>query len=327
NTPYIGSWAKNYVRILKRINTEPGSQDKTKVIALLIQFNTLEVEAIREAAFIKTAADAQIAPEKQAFDAYLVGVLKDLNGKENEALRYYQQAVELMPNIPRFLNSAAHSASNNKNYHLSAAYLQRALIIASKPGGNKRGAVLYRNNLSTLWFDLGEYKKAVEFAEQALTTAGDLDKQDKTVIVSIYHRLADAWEALKKYHKALFYLEKIRQKNIENYGLGHQEAELFHDSLGRVRGLLGDWTKAIEHYQLALKSAIKTYGKGHEFVANTHMNLGKAFEALPDYPSATQHYSTALVIYEALFDANDPAIITAKAKLNDMRALSRRKRG
>ena len=137
NTPYIGSWAKNYVRILKRINTEPGSQDKTKVIALLIQFNTLEVEAIREAAFIKTAADAQIAPEKQAFDAYLVGVLKDLNGKENEALRYYQQAVELMPNIPRFLNSAAHSASNNKNYHLSAAYLQRALIIASKPGGIK----------------------------------------------------------------------------------------------------------------------------------------------------------------------------------------------
>lgn len=315
-TPYIGSWARAFTRLLKRIQAEPDSDDKTKQILLLLQFKINAVEQMRRKAFkVKRPAGGRNDREKRAWDAYVMGLLQYLIGNQQAQFDYYRQAAELMPDSMRFLNSAAGAANDNNEPELAAAYLVRALVIAEKPDGDKTSAVYFRNNLSILWYKIGDYTKSIKFAEQALASVGDLKAQNKTTVVGIYGNLASAWEALEDYPKALGYFEKVHTGNIDNYGVDHQEGLTSQGDLSRIEGLMGNWPKAVEYARNVLQGDTKIYGADHQLVAADHVKLSDAYLGLGDIPKAKQHYHKALGIYRAQFDESDPAIQSIKEKL------------
>ena len=58
----------------------------------------------------------------------------------------------------------------------------------------------------------------------------------------------------------------------------------------------GEYDKAIEYYEKALKSGIKTFGEDHPQVAIYRNNLGLAWQAKGEYDKAIEYYEKALSV-------------------------------
>ena len=80
----------------------------------------------------------------------------------------------------------------------------------------------------------------------------------------------------------------------------------------------GDYPKAQEHYEQALKSRQAIYGgKPHVYLAKTHSNLGQIQLQLKNYEAAAEHFGAAHKMYsECLGEDHDTTQQTAKALEN-----------
>ena len=68
----------------------------------------------------------------------------------------------------------------------------------------------------------------------------------------------------------------------------------------------GDYEKALEYYDKALKVRERVLGSGHPSTATTYNNMAGVYQAQGDYEKALEYYEKALTVFMAKLGANHP---------------------
>lgn len=145
-------------------------------------------------------------------------------------------------------------------------------------------------NLGYSYDDLGEFRKAIEFYEQALVIfreIGDGRAEDNILgnLGVTYMNLGDARKAIEFYEQQSKIVREIGDRRGEGNALGN---------LGSAYMDLGDTRKAIDFYEQQLLIAREVGDRHGE--GNALGNLGNAYSASGDARKAVEYCEQALVI-------------------------------
>jgi len=196
-------------------------------------------------------------------------------GRIDEAIESYQQALQLDPSYP-----VAH-------YGLGNTFAQQGKLEDAKH--HLRGAVRLdpnfaeaHNNLGNALARLGELRDAIEHFRKAL----ELDP----VLAETHFNLGNALVQTGHLEEAIGHLQRAVKINPR-----YAEA---HHNLGRVVAARGDLGKAIEHFREAVRV--------RPDVAEAHESLGRALAQQGKRDEAIQHYQEALRIMKSRPEATGP---------------------
>ncbi|MBF0466935.1 MAG: tetratricopeptide repeat protein [Nitrospirae bacterium] len=254
----------------------------------------------------KELAEARV--KAAASDTFSLAKLKSLEIKYQEALDYYEKAVELDPQNTLYLNEAGFMYDTLGQYQNAIEYYEQALKIDKKNfGDNHPNIARDLNNLGMAYVSLGQYQKAIYYFEQALAIyKNELGDNYPNVAISL-NNLGEAYVSLGQYQKSLYYLEQALTIDKKNFGDNHPNIARDLNNLGMAWGAMGEYKKAIEYFGLSLAIDRKNLGDNHPNVARDLNNLGDAYFALGNYEKVIPLLKQALSIYETQLGSNHPS--------------------
>ena len=152
------------------------------------------------------------------------------------------------------------------------------------------------NSLGTVYKDLGDNKKAIEYYQQSLKIAraiGDRKREGYAFngLGLAYRRLGDYKQAIQYHQQHLKIARAIGNREGEANSLGN---------LGSAYGSLGDYKQAIQYHQQSLQ--IDRVIGDRQGEGNSLGNLGIAYQSLGDYKQAIQYYQQHLKIARTIGD-------------------------
>jgi tetratricopeptide (TPR) repeat protein len=229
-------------------------------------------------------------PNIQAGQAWAKSIVREAGVKENRPEKKY--ALELCSSYPLV---GAHVLSLRLHPSESIRWLEIALDAARKLKNRaSEGAAL--GNLGTDYYNLGDYRKAIEFYEQHLAITKEIgDKRGEGAALGnlglAYHRLGDYRKAIEFHEQRLAIAKEIGYKMGEGNALGN---------LGLAYKDLGDYRKAIEFHEQHLAIAKEIGDKLGE--GDALGNLGIAYKNLGDYRKAIEFHEQHLAITKEIGD-------------------------
>lgn len=154
---------------------------------------------------------------------------------------------------------------------------------------NKLDAIgTYYTKISTVYYDLNQFEKALEYDKKSLTYMLQGNDDERIAFSHIY--ICDDFYALKKTDSALAYLRKARPIifKLNNHRLNIQ----YYSKLAQGKRLKLDFKGAIEEYLKLIKEA--KFGNNKFQLLAAHKNIGSCYFNLGDLKSARHYYLLAL---------------------------------
>lgn len=153
--------------------------------------------------------------------------------------------------------------------------------------------------LLALWYWLkGDAKKARSNLEEY---PNDVEKEMAWRLVRNDEILPyDRW---KEARKQKWFIDLIGPLTTD-----YSNAATYRNNLGAAWNAKGDYDKAIEYYEKALKSDLKTFGEDHPNIATYRNNLGATWKAKGEYDKAIEYYEMALKSDLKNFGENHPKV-------------------
>ncbi|MEA2029381.1 MAG: CHAT domain-containing tetratricopeptide repeat protein, partial [Campylobacterota bacterium] len=176
-------------------------------------------------------------------------------------------------------------------------YLEKALAYNIKllKSNDLKLAYIY-NDLSLLYMDRANFKKALAYTQKALAIKCALPQKKspkiQASIATSYNNLAELYRMKREYNKAYEHYQKalkIRQKVLgENHSLTAQS----YENLASFYSELGSYQKALHYRQKAL--AIRQKTKDH--LAESNHNLGRTYQKDGQYTKALEFFFRSLTL-------------------------------
>ena len=202
-------------------------------------------------------------------------------------------------------NSPAYAdylAMRGKAYGFNAVYEQAKTDLTGALAVRTKAAD--QLTLAEIWYRTGDYRKSLEFCEQARNNAGD----DKLVLASALSCAGKDYRALHDYRKAFEFYSASHRLKAELFGAEHpQVAETLND-LGNLCLEEKHFGQALEYYSQALKINEKRLGTNHPQTAKIYNNIGIVFRNQKRYARALEYYQKSLDSKVALLGAVHPEI-------------------
>ena len=103
------------------------------------------------------------------------------------------------------------------------------------------------------------------------------------------------------------------------FGKEYSDVDAAWNCLGSAWHDKGEYDKAIEYFEKALKSNLKSLGEEHDYVATGWNNLGEAWCKKGDYDKAIEYFEKALAISQKTLGKEHPQTKTFNENLNDVK--------
>jgi predicted ATPase len=192
--------------------------------------------------FLKAAEKASKVYANIEAVSYFQYALRLLEEREGE-LREKGRILERLGDIKRLVGE----------YNASTKYWNDALLSWKQLGEKETVARLHRKMANVLWEDVGDAEKAKGHHDEALKI---LEAEPESVeLASLFEDMADMYYHTENMTKALSWTEKALElaKKLNDYG----SIASSYVGLGRItNSMSGDWKKAIECHEKALKIAL-----------------------------------------------------------------------
>lgn len=163
----------------------------------------------------------------------------------------------------------------------------------------------YLNMAGGISHDLGDYKRAIGYFEQALA----IDKKSFADVhpnVAIrLNNIGMAWQGLGDYKRAIGYYKQSLGIDKKFFGDEHPKVAIRLNNIGLAWQDLGEYKRAIGYYKQALGILGKARDKGHPYAATLN-NLGLALNRLGEYKRAIGYHEQALAIDKRSFGDEHP---------------------
>ncbi len=184
------------------------------------------------------------------------GIIYNKLGKNDSAVTYFLN----------YINALESSDSPIKNQGIATAY----------------------NNIASCYYDLNNYGKAAGYDKAAIPYR-ILDRNEEMIAIT-YIFVADDFDNMRQFDSAVFYLSKAKpiveklQKNSLNVH--------YYDIVAQTHRLKGDYTKAIEAYNIDIEES-KKINDGFQIMRMRKM-IGISYAGLKDFSRARQFFLLAL---------------------------------
>ena len=155
---------------------------------------------------------------------------------------------------------------------------------------DRAGEALSYGNLGTVFESLGEYEKAKQYHERALVISIEIG--DRAGEASSYGNLGTVFQSSGEYENAEEYLEKALAIRIEIGDLAGEASS--YGNLGAMFQSLGEYVKAKEYHERAFAIGIEIGHRAREAVS--YGNLGTMFLSLGEFEKAEEYLKKALTI-------------------------------
>jgi len=230
---------------------------------------------------------------------------------ENEYYKAFflcERSVQLAPNNLLYLNQAGILASKLSLYNTAIEYHTKALS-KSRSNNIQGDEATELGNLGNIYYNLGQYEKAIEFFENALSSSAKVRDEIKVDWADVHNKLGLIFKERKEYDKALLHFEQSKMLNAKY--LSEKDPKLAIDfyNIGSTYGSLGQHRKAIEYYEQSLELNIELTGENTAQVAMASNNLGTSWQLLGDCKLAIKNYEKALHINLQLYRESSEEVI------------------
>ena len=230
-----------------------------------------------------------------------IGLVYDDQGRYEEALAYYQQALA----IAREVGDRAEEGTTLHNiggvyhaqgrYEEALAYHQQALAIAREVG-DRAGEGTTLTSIGLVYHAQGRYEEALGYYQQALAIrreVGDRAGEGVTLnnIGGVYDNQGRYEEALEYYQQALAIAREVGDRAEEGRSL---------NNIGGVYHAQGRYEEALEYLQQALAIRREVGDRAGE--ETTLHNIGMVYDDQGRYEEALEYLQQALEIEREVGD-------------------------
>ena len=244
-------------------------------------------------------AQQKIDSAKQSLFVTLPIMAKSFANKLNfdSATYYYTKAADMFDtNFQAQIATGSFLQAFACNYDLALKYCNRALHIAEKNNDSIDIAISY-NNIGSVYSDKGDYDKALEYYNKALTIWKSKLGEEHTDVARSYNNIGLVYQAKSDYDKALKYFNKALAIQKAKLGEEHTDVARSYNNIGVVYYQKEDYDKALEFYNKALAIWKSKLGEEHTDVATSYSNIGVAYTNKEDYDKALEYFDKALPIF------------------------------
>jgi len=273
---------------------------------------------------------ARAAREKKRLSAAEImaqrGELANTQAHYRESARYYQKAVELLPDGHEekkalYLNNAGYEFHQAGEYERALPLFEQALQIRREVLGLQHtDTASSLHNLAALYYSQGEYDKALPLYEQALQIRKQvLGLQHPDTALSL-NNLAFLYYSQGEYDKALPLLEQALQINKQVLGLQHPDTATSLSSLAGFYDSQGEYDKALPLLEQALQIRKQVLGLQHPRYAESLNNLASLYYSQGEYDKALPLYEQAVEILVKVLGDQHPTTQTVKRNYEKCRA-------
>ncbi|SEM91055.1 Tetratricopeptide repeat-containing protein [Lihuaxuella thermophila] len=226
------------------------------------------------------------------------GNIEYLKSRYDYALKYYKQALKLLPKISDEIEKGYIYSNIGKTYlllsnpALSIVYMEKALHIMMH---NDRWLEVcsYLNIIGSGYTRTREYDEAIGYFERVIRICKQFHFSN-SFMCQAYHEMAICYLKLGDFDRSIHYLHLSLQVHDEK--LPDWEAGIFHKIMGLVYIRKGDFSKAESH----ITQAINLCREHPRQTAECSVYLGQIRYAQGDHASFQRLYMEAISIFESL---------------------------
>ncbi|CAF1408546.1 unnamed protein product [Adineta steineri] len=189
-----------------------------------------------------------------------------------------------------------------------AEELYNALLEQPSDEGEKQH---YYNQLGSVHYNQGDYKKAIWYVEQGLEISQKTLSSNHPYLATSYNSLAGVYHKIGEYSKALSSHEKaieIYQKSLPS---NHPNLGTSYNNIGSVYTKMGEYSKALSFYEKALEIRQKTLPSKHPSLAISYSDIGSVYNKIGEYSKALLSLKKAIEIQQKTLRSNHPNLATS----------------
>ena len=254
--------SKDYQKIVSDFNLDNKIDDKNIIRNLQIVKSYLNIGNFDKAYESLLKIDQQFNFHEVKF---LIGNYYQKKNFLNEALQYFQGAIELNRLSIDYLNEAGNVSSDLRKYDLAIEYYQMALSFKNPPSIES----ILLSNIGNVYYNSGNIEQGIFFSKKSLS----INKQDLSALTN----LGLCFLAQKKYYDSIEVFKEVLKINpnfesaINNLAVAYIE--------------IGNYSSA----KIYLKQLLDINPKHN----SVHINLGRCQSALKEYEYALSSYKKA----------------------------------
>ncbi|CAF4527924.1 unnamed protein product [Rotaria socialis] len=270
-----------------------------------------------------------------------IGLVYDKMSDYSKALQFYEKADEINqqtlpsnhPNLAAGYNNIAEVYRSIGDYRKSLEFCNKALKtkeLALAP--NHPDLATSYNNLGMVYHNMNDNSKALEFYEKALEINEKRLPQNHPDLATSYNNVGAVYNSMGDYSKAREFNEKALKIREEVLVPNHLDLAASYSSIGeniafkasiigyllqqyrcvvRKYEKIGDYSKALDFGEKALKISEKHLPSNHPKLATSYNNIGLAYDGMGNYLKAIEFYERALEIDEKTLPSNHPDLATS----------------
>ena len=236
-----------------------------------------------------------------------------LLGRYDKALEYFSMAEKIAVRFKSerkllaaiYINKAM--IYDIKNVHaLAVEYFEKGIRLYQEAGitdnETKSGISKAYMSLGTTYYDVKEYKTALEYLLKSLRIIEEINSADKNIalvnLAKTYAKLQNNYEADKFFRRGI-------ETAIQNYGSDYFRLPEFYLIYGEFLQKNARTSQAAEVFRESLKICLKTYGEKNSNTSLVYKYLGDNYLISANFDSSLYYYQKSLVSIIRDFNEQD----------------------
>ncbi|WP_152017878.1 tetratricopeptide repeat-containing protein [Aliarcobacter butzleri] len=244
--------------------------------------------------------------------------------------KFFQSSIEYIPDLFEFKNAIfeIETISDNNKLQLkeiqSISYsslgglttqskkeeLQRLLPKLDDVKNNEEKLNLF-SQITTIYKDIGEFKKALEYQEKILRLAEETLEKNHPNLATSYNNISMIYRAIGNLKKALEYQEKSLKLKEEILGDKHPDLAKSYNNISTIYIDIGDLKKALEYQEKSLKLREEILEDKHPDLAASYNNISMIYQDMGDLKKALEYQEKSLKLTEEILEDKHPDLATS----------------
>ena len=169
----------------------------------------------------------------------------------------------------------------------------------------------YLNQLGVLYYNMGEYSKALSSYERSLEIYKKALPPNHPDLATSYNNIGGVYDDMGEYSKAL----SCYEQSLEIYKVAlppnHPDFAQSYNNIGGVYDNMGKYSKALSSYAQSLEIRKVALPPNHPDLATSYNNIGMVYKNMGEYSRALSSYEQSLEIMKVSLPPNHPSLATS----------------